>query len=346
MTGETLTWEAESVEGSDLLSMVREVPRRLGKGRIPIAATVLTLGIYAKGGERDWRGVAERVAAVHPARVLLINPADPDAPDPRLDAALAATARPRGQDQAPVLFSEFIQVRPKGRLASYWIDLVQPLVPSGLPAYLWWATRPPEANFRWDLLRGVFDHLLIDSGEAGVEAWSAALQSPRRLGMTIDDLNWVRTAPWRSALADAADVPELRSAVVAPDAIVMTGPNRTRLVPVLAWLVNRLDWKIDGSALTQGPDGLPVAVTWRDGPGTALRMRRDAVEVALEAQEDELRVVGRQKSLVRFDQRYPGERTDVVHHLLTFLSRGHDPLYDGAEPWLEPCSALLGANTR
>lgn len=343
--GETLTWDAQSVEGSDLLAMVRDVPRRIGKGRVPIAATVLTLGIYAKGGERDWRAVAERVAGVHPARVLLINPADADAPDALLDAALAATVRPRGPEHAPVLFSEFIHVRPKGRLASYWIDLVQPLVPSGLPAYLWWATKPPEAGFRWDLLRGVFDHLLIDSRQAGYAQWGEAHKLCRSLDMTIDDLNWVRTAPWRSALADAADVSELQEAVVAPDMIALTGPDPTPFPPVLAWLFKRLDWQIDDGVPVRRQDAGPVAMTWHDGPRTEMRLTRGTIEVRLALQADELSASGRTGSAVRFDQHYPWVPEAVVRHLLTFLTRGHDPLYDAAEPWLEPCAALLKAAT-
>ena len=137
MESQTLHWDHPNIKGPELLELLRtQIPQSLG-GVVPVTATVLTLGLYVKGiPTTDWTELAGRIAKVHPARVLIINPITADVDDtfPHVDAQLSAMITYRRPNEPPTLFSECVEMDLKGGLSNHWIDLVQSLIKSDLPA--------------------------------------------------------------------------------------------------------------------------------------------------------------------------------------------------------------------
>lgn len=246
MSQELIHWQKNNLTGPSFLETLPTIIPQQLHGVNPLRATVLTLGLYVKGiNPRQWHDLSADIARSHPARVLVIDPDPGEADGATLDAEVhAAVRRPVTEGQTPLLYSECVEMHLKGPLASYWIDWVQPLVHAELPSYLWWIPAPPGKDFRWDLLATSFDHLIIDTKRCGVDAWLPNLVPAMTEGLLVDDLLWLRLAPWRELVASLADDADMLRLLRSPSQIQVACPRETKpaIESILMWLAHLLEW--------------------------------------------------------------------------------------------------------
>ncbi len=338
MESQTLHWNHPNIKGPELLELLRtSVPQSLG-GTLPVTATVLTLGLYVKGiPPADWADLAGQISRVHPSRVLIINPVVDSAQAPtHVDAELSATITYRRPHEPPILFSECVQMNLQGGLANHWIDLVQSLIKSDLPAYLLWLGVPPLPGFRWDLLSTGFSHLVIDTEQTGLTPWKTVMQDSRRLGLMIDDLYWQRLGLWRAHWANLTDFSEALAVISGPEKISITWPSSksTGWRMLLGWLIDRLGWQIVDvdpdyiSLITEFGQAIPVEI--HQGPDPAVSFIRGALSLSSEEIGNRLQTHLATPSEILYEVIDPCNLADPVTDVVKLLNRGHDQLYDEA----------------
>ncbi len=110
------------------------------------------------------------------------------------------------------------------------------LLVADLPVFVWWQGALPDEN---DGVLGelaeMATRLIIDSDDTGLEA--AVWLEPRVAGLV--DMAWVRTAPWREAIAALFDGREQRRALDHLIGVELVGPpNQAALI--VGWLRSRL----------------------------------------------------------------------------------------------------------
>lgn len=312
-------WEEPGPVGEDWPARRdAQLSRQLGVAR-PATATVLTLILWldATAPSENWSQLAQDLAQGHPSRVVVIHPGDPAGP-PICPVTVVATIRQRAGVH-PLLFSEFLYLHPQGTLATHWIDLVQPLVMADLPSYLWWVGMPPAADFPWKLLRAGVSHLVIDSSQVELSRWRSALWRAWAAQLRLEDLQWQRLRPWRMALAELADDPEMLQALGRPEALqVGWEAGEDDLTLLLGWLAARLNWPAAALAdVVVRRQANPAALALHlPGAKATLRRRGPQVELHRDQAEDAPRL-------------YPAV-PNRLSALREVLSRGHDPLFDQA----------------
>ncbi len=338
MESQKLHWNHPNIMGPELLELLRtQVPQSLG-GSLPVTATVLTLGLYVKGIEpTDWADLAGKISRVHPSRVLIINPVINSSMEAtHVDAELSATITYRRPHEPPVLFSECVQMNLRGGLANHWIDLVQSLIKSDLPAYLLWLGMPPLPGFRWDLLSTGFTHLVIDSEQTGLAPWKTVMLEGGRLGLMIDDLYWLRLGLWRAHWANLTDFPEVLDVIMAPDEIAITWPESTSTGwrMLLGWLIDRLEWTVSemepNHMVLKTEDGRTIPVTVSSGDDPSFSFVYGEFTLISKEMHKQLQTQLTMGSDILHEMLDPCNIADPVTDIVKLLNRGHDQLYDQA----------------
>ena len=100
---------------------------------------------------------------------------------------------------------ELVNLHVRGAAGEHLAALVDPLLPSGVPTYLWWVGTPPFGKHEFtDALR-ICDSLVIDSSRfdapyrSFMELTHLGESSHQKLG--VADLQWARLEPWRETVA-------------------------------------------------------------------------------------------------------------------------------------------------
>jgi glucose-6-phosphate dehydrogenase assembly protein OpcA len=205
--------------------------------------------------KRVLAGLAER----HPARTILLVPVSGRGAGVEAHASVQDFAIGDGRE----VVSEVVEVRLRGDAARHPASIVLPLLISDLPAFCRWRGEPDWGGEAFAELVGVCDRLVFDSSE-----WPripGAYGELRSLfeRVTVSDIAWRRTLPWRAALA--ARWPGIRKV----ERLAVEGPRADALL-LAGWLRSRLR--------------RDVRLTRRSAPiVTAVRVDGDPVELAARA---------------------------------------------------------------
>jgi glucose-6-phosphate dehydrogenase assembly protein OpcA len=220
---------------------------------------VLNLVVHAdEDGEAKRASEAMASLAIrHPSRTLLLVTAPDDAVD-GLDATIR-TQRARGPGGQSHLCFEEVRLLARGATALHLASVVEPLLMSNLPAYLWWLGRPPSF---YDPLLALCDRLIVDSAEfpdalTGLAALAASAAAGDR-ELEVGDLGWRRIAPWCQLIAQFFDPPDARPYLhqihhvsveyaSTPSGVVSAAP-----LLLVGWLAARLDWEPETAAAARG----------------------------------------------------------------------------------------------
>ena len=171
-------------------------------------------------------GLEER----HPSRAILLFPRPDDEQD-AIDANVDLRCYARGKGDC-VCF-EVVELRLRGQRASAPGSIVEPLLQADLPDFLRWRGDVPFGAHELEQLTDVAERLIVDSGE-----WREPEQAYARLPelfdrVTVSDIAWARTEPWREAVAamwpGVAEASRLRVAGPEADALLLAAWLRTRL---------------------------------------------------------------------------------------------------------------------
>jgi glucose-6-phosphate dehydrogenase assembly protein OpcA len=214
------------------------------------------------------RGVIAGVAERHPARAFLVAAAPPDEPQ-RLQAVLEAHCQMRGGGKHVCCESIALEVGSAARRRA--ASAIVPLLVPDLPVLVF-AGRGLDWNDELlARLLDVADRLVIDSRRvadpARLMADLAAHRRTDRWGPA--DLEWLRLAPWREAVASALDDPEAAAVAAEADTLEIgyrarvAGPGGEAGAALLAgWILDRLD-----AARERSATGLAARAADGDGAG-------------------------------------------------------------------------------
>lgn len=284
--------------------------------------------------------LADAVVAAVPSRTLVLDHRPTATTGPEIEAFVTANCRMMSGGHKLVCAEE-ITMTARGRGDEHLPSLVRALLVPDLPTAILWAGTPPRSSVV-DALVADADRVILDS------AGSDGLRSLARVGAAarVADLDWLRVAPLRAAVASAFDDPDgpamlrrlTRVTLRASSAML----SAARLL--LGWLADRLHW---GQPTTSGPSTARWSCATPTGPvSIALELGGDAqLDLCCEAGG------GRPRS-VRFDHEgirvtagdashrialHPASPSELV--VAALGRQGHDETYRAALDWavgLEP----------
>ncbi len=157
------------------------------------------------------------------------------------------------------------------------MDLIQPLITTDLPCWVWWNSSLDEAPQLLDDLAPPTRRLVVDSSLGHPRRCIDLLVGRIAAGQAVNDLNWLRLRTWRESLAMVFDPPSRRNAldhVVQLD-IDVEGDHPIKGLLLAAWLADRLGWHLLESYAIDGDDlgdGIGAAFERTDGVAVQFRL--------------------------------------------------------------------------
>lgn len=239
---------------------------RAGEGHPSVRATTLNLVVRCGNAEhlKTANRVLERIGSSRPLRAMIVMPATGT---PR-----ARVSSDSGDDHRRGVFNELVELR-GNRVALP--SSVTSLLVADLPVFVWWQGEVPPAGD--GVLAEIVDmatRFILDSDQSGLEA-VARIDA---LAAGLVDLAWVRTAPWREAMASLFDGRPQRRALGRLIGVEVSGPpNQAALIA--GWLRSRLgrqvgldvrsNKRLSRVQLVCGDEVFTVERTGRNQHGTA-----------------------------------------------------------------------------
>ena len=272
-----LEWHGESVSIADVLNALNRARRKFaqldaGDQEHPHPRNcVMTLVAVVPDAAEEKRAIKAitDISMHHPCLAVVVRD-QPQIRAGRIDATVNAHPISGPFDQpAPC---ELVTLHVHGAAGSHLAALVDPLLVSGVPTYLWWAATPPfGAGELTDALR-ICDALVVDSSRFDRPYHSflglaeLAGRSHKRLGLA--DFQWERLTPWRETAAQFFSPQERRGLVraIAEVGIDYAGEgrgNRIAAAMMAGWLASALDWKLEHAAA--GGGGVVAALYKAEG---------------------------------------------------------------------------------
>jgi glucose-6-phosphate dehydrogenase assembly protein OpcA len=162
------------------------------------------------------------------------------------------------------------------------LDLVQPLIPTDLPCWVWWNSSLDEAPDLLEALAPAPRRLVVDSSLGQPRRCIDLLVDRIAAGQAVNDLNWLRLRTWRESLAMVFDPPARRNAlehVVQLD-IDVEGDHPLKGLLLAAWIADRLGWQLQESYPVEA-DGIGpgIGASFLRCDGTAVQFRLMPVPV-------------------------------------------------------------------
>ncbi len=270
-------WHGEDVSISDVLGALNRVRHSFARAEAgdqdhPHPRNcVMTLVSVAPNSVEETRAIlaSTAIATHHPSLSIVVRD-EPHVRAGRIDASVMA--HPVDSQLNQPVPCELVVLRVQGAAGSHLAGLVDPLLVSGVPTYLWWLGTP--AFGRDELMEAVriADALVLDSArfERPYQSFLAladlALHTHRKLGLA--DFQWQRLTPWREGVAQFFS-PQDRLGLlkgIGEIGIDYSGDgrgNRVAAAMLVGWLASSLDWKLLHAAA--GGGGVVSAIYQAEG---------------------------------------------------------------------------------
>lgn len=218
---------------------------KLGRHQAHASAMTLIVSVEDETDNRTALGVVNELTGKYPLRAITVGRTR------TLDDKVVAwvNAACDGDEAVPICSEEIVL---QGGLVSSdtIVSAVRGLLVSDLPVILWWRGDNPRDSVLWKGLYALSDRVIVDSIRFG--DGTAALGLLRELvreggnRISVRDLNWQRTAPWRKAIATCFDDREVLSMLPGLDRCFITfasdgdqDPPSARALLMAGWLVSR-----------------------------------------------------------------------------------------------------------
>ena len=249
--------------------------------------SIMTL-IAVASSDAEERRAQRAVRAIgnhHPAQVIVVRD-QPGLRSGKIDATITTDIlRPQS---AGAMQCELITLHVRGAVGEHLSGLIDPLLQSGVPTYLWWVGTPAFGKRELEDTLKICDALIVDSARfdapyrSFVELTKLASHAHQRLG--VGDLQWVRLDPWRESVAQFFSPPDRQPFLkgISDIGVDYSGEgrgNRVAAALLIGWIASALGWKLQRAAAGAGgtvvahfgADGWrPVQVAFRSMPKTHL----------------------------------------------------------------------------
>jgi glucose-6-phosphate dehydrogenase assembly protein OpcA len=204
--------------------------------------------------ERRAQRAAKEINGQHPATAIVIRDS-PGMGAGKIQAAIATDKH--GSEVGGPVQCEIVTLRVRGAAGDHLAGLVAPLLPSGVPTYLWWVGTPPFGKRELGEALRICDAVVVDSARftapyrSFLELTELASSSHRRIG--IADFQWARLEPWREAIAQFFSPSDRRPFLggVTEIGIDYAGEgrgNRVAAALLMGWIASALGWKLRKAA--------------------------------------------------------------------------------------------------
>jgi len=221
------------------------------------------------------------LAAQNPCRVITLCPSFSE--DTGVSAQVSAYCPVQKSQSSNLVCCEYITLRGTKEALDRVGDLVNSLVVSDLPKFVWWKATPNPEQALFRNLSTTSSCLILDSSYYG-DAESEILKIQNLVDnkrTNIADLNWYRLAPWQELTAEAFDPPERRMAITEIDRVGIDYEkgNPAQALMLLGWLASRLHWKPTTFA-AEGGDYDLKRVCFTNDSGREIQAELAAIPVA------------------------------------------------------------------
>lgn len=274
----------------ELLAAARRASGELGlpTGTAPTAPQVAwALGQEAGQGQaEDLRGqfVDRAISAHQPRRLITLAPTL--AEDQQLQSMVAAYCPlPEERGTSNDACGDVVVLRGGMGAMSQGLSMLQELIPSDLPCWVWWNGSMDESPELLEGLATLPRRLVVDSSIGEPRRCLDLLAQRIALGQAVNDLNWLRLRTWRESLAMVFDPPSRQSAldqVVQLD-IDVEGQHPVKGLLLAAWIADRLGWHLVSSFWVDGasPEERGVGAEFKRSDGQSVQFRLMPVPVGV-----------------------------------------------------------------
>jgi glucose-6-phosphate dehydrogenase assembly protein OpcA len=272
-----LDWHGEDVTIADVLGALNRVRKTFARAEAGDEEhphprdCVMTLVSVAPNSVEETRAIlaSTAISTHHPSLAIVVRD-EPRVRAGRIDASVMVHPID-GQFDRPAP-CELVVLRVQGAAGTHLAALVDPLLVSGVPTYLWWLGTPPFGHPELTDALKIADALVLDSArfERPYQSFLAladlALRSHPNLGLA--DFQWQRLTPWRETAAQFFSPQERRPLLngITEIGVDYAGDgrgNRIAAALLVGWFASALSWKLVRAAAGSG--GVVAAIFQADG---------------------------------------------------------------------------------
>jgi glucose-6-phosphate dehydrogenase assembly protein OpcA len=196
------------------------------------------------------------VAAKHPSRLIVL-----DSTGATAGVDITSAAR---DDGGATIVSERVDLGVDAIDHATIGSLTQELVVPDIPTVLWWSgARLLQSRTFSGLAQNATMVLVDSSGKARGEETIRELGEflSRFPGVVLQDLAFMRLAPWQEMIAQFFDDPSLREDLFSIEALDIESGSEAEALYLAGWLGSRLSWEPSGRDTFRDRDGRTVAFT-------------------------------------------------------------------------------------
>ena len=272
-----LVWHGEAVTMKDVLGALNEVRSKFARSEAgdhehmhPRNCVMTLIAVTAdEHEERRAHDTSRVIGAAHPAQAIVVRE-DPTQRRRHVDAWI--TTDVRRPETTCASECEIVVLHVPGAAADHIAALVDPLLVSGVPTYLWWVGSPPFGRHELIEALRVCDAMVFDSSRFA-EPYRAFQGLSRLLTIAhaklgLGDMQWSRLRPWRETIAQFFTPDDRRAFLggIAEVGIDYAGEgrgNRIAAALLTGWMSSALGWKLRRASAA--PGGV-VAALYSSGP--------------------------------------------------------------------------------
>ena len=239
----------------DLLDASRKVvlEENLPISTAPLDQKIITSLENRNGNNfsEDLRGqyIDSDISALKPRRLVTLAPSIEK--DKALETLVAAYCPLLDEGELDRACGDAVVLRGGLNALNNGLEILNKLLPSELPSWLWWNGNLDDASELLSELAISRRRLIIDSAIGNPSNCLELLQVRIGIGQAVNDLNWLRLRNWRESLATAFDPPERRkilNEIVKLD-IDIKGNHPVQGLLMAGWIAERLKWTLQESQL-------------------------------------------------------------------------------------------------
>ena len=280
-------WHRKDASIADVLAAMSDIRRRFARAEAgdddahphPRSCVMTLIAVAGSDAEeRRAQAIARKIAALHPAQAIVVREMR-EMRGSQVDAWISTDVQ-RPQEACAVQ-CELVTLRVRGTAGEHLAALVDPLLVSGVPTYLWWVGTPTFGKRELDDALPICDALIVDSarfdrpslGLRGLARLTG--RAHRRLG--VADFQWSRLRTWREMTAQFFSPIERREFLsgIAEIAIDYAGDGPGNMVAgalLTGWRSSTLGWKLRHVA-PGGGGGVSLSFNAARGHPVDVRMR-------------------------------------------------------------------------